>query len=494
MNFHSVEFLAFLALVLPLFWCLANRRTARTLILLVASLYFYGSYELWYLWLIVFSTLLDYVCGNVIQRAAERGALATKRLGLIVSLVGNLGVLAFFKYTDWFVESAQVALDWCTAGAWALGVDFDLWALRTELLPSALLESNVGRILVPVGISFYTFQTLSYTIDVYRGTLRPARNLLDFALFVSFFPQLVAGPIVRAVDFLPQLELKPRFDRARLHEGLWRISTGLLKKIALADVLGAYLVDPCYTQPENYTALVHLLALYAFTLQIYFDFSGYSDIAIGTAKLFGFDLIENFLLPYRSRSLREFWRRWHISLSSWVRDYIYFPLGGSRGSQGRVAANLLVTMLVIGVWHGASLLWVAYGLMQGLVMVAERACERRRGGALFATTPLSSFVSWFATFHFIVFSCLFIRSRSVAELVGMTTSFGEGGLDQVPTWAYWALVGGALTHFWPRAITEAFHRAMLRMPTPLAGFTAGLAAGAVAVLVVGDTPYIYFQF
>ncbi len=487
MNFHSLGFLTFLAVVLPLFWLLANHRGKRSWLLVLASLYFYGSYEFWYLSLILFSTFLDYYCGREIYVAMQAGNAARRRNFLLLSLLGNLGVLGFFKYTDWLVRSAQLGIE-------ALGLDFDLWATRTRLLPDWLLSSDAVHILVPVGISFYTFQTLSYTIDIFRGKLAPARNMRDFMLFVAFFPQLVAGPIVRAADFLPQLELRPRFDRERLHEGLWRMSTGLLKKIAIADVLGGYLVDPVYAEPGNYTLAVHVLCLYAFAFQIYFDFSGYSDIAIGTAKLMGFDLPENFELPYRSRSVREFWRRWHISLSSWVRDYIYFPLGGSRGGELRVSRNLMVTMLVIGVWHGASILWVLYGCLQGVVMIGERFFERLRGGKEFATSTATNLISWAATFHFIVFSCLFIRAKSWDELVGMLSSFGEQGTAAIALVGYAALIGGALTHFWPKAITEAAHQALLRMPTPLAGFVTGVAAGLVAVLVVGETPYIYFQF
>jgi D-alanyl-lipoteichoic acid acyltransferase DltB (MBOAT superfamily) len=486
-NFHSVEFLVFLAIVLPAFWLLANRRTPRNTLLLAGSLLFYGAYEAWYLSLLVFSTLLDWYSGNAIHRARERGDARAMKWGLGLSLTGNLGVLAFFKYTDWVAESLQALVR-------ALDIGVDPWLVRTRLLPEFLLDDATARLIVPVGISFYTFQTLSYTIDVYRGTLKPARNILEFGMFVAFFPQLVAGPIVRAADFLPQFDLRPRHSRARLHEGLWRISTGLLKKVAIADVLGGYLVDPVYAQPELYSPLVHALALYGFAFQIYCDFSGYSDIAIGTSKLLGFDLVENFVTPYRSLGLREFWRRWHISLSSWVRDYIFFPLGGSRGSELKVARNLMITMFVIGIWHGASLLWACYGLLQGAMMVLERFLERLRGGRPFPTTPLKRAIAWCLTFHFIVVSCLFIRARSTDELVAMVGSYGPQGVDAIGHWAWWALAGAALTHFAPTGLVEAVHRAFLRAPTLVVGVVTGLAAGAVAVLVVGDTPYIYFQF
>ena len=487
MNFHSLEFLGFLALVLALFWWAANRRGLRTGILLVASLVFYGSYELWYLSLILFSVALDWWCGNSIQRARERDDPGGMRRGLYFSLLGNLGVLGFFKYTDWVFENLELL----SAG---LGLGISPWNWRIGVMPDFLLDSELGRMIVPVGISFYTFQTLSYTIDIYRGQLQPARTLGEFALFVSFFPQLVAGPIVRASTFLPQLELQPRFDRERLHSGLWRIATGLLKKVAIADVLGAYLVDPVYGSPELYSEGVHLLALYGFALQIYFDFSGYSDIAIGTAKLMGFDLPENFDLPYRSRSVREFWRRWHISLSTWVRDYVYFPLGGSRGSELRVARNLVVTMFVIGIWHGASALWACYGLLQGFVMVLERALERARGGREFARSIPTNLLAWVLTFHFTVLSLVFIRARDLGHFADMLTTFGEQGFVSVHSYAWWALAGGVLTHFVAPSLTVAAERRFMAMPTALAGLVVGVAAGCVAVLVVGDTPYIYFQF
>jgi alginate O-acetyltransferase complex protein AlgI len=487
LNFHSVQFLAFLAVVLPLFWLLANRRQARTGLLLVASLFFYGSYTFWFLALIIYSTFLDWVCGNQIHAARERGDLDRARRFLWVSLAGNLGVLAFFKYTDWLLRSIAQGLS-------LFGIEWDAVAWKVASMPRFLLNAELTSLIVPVGISFYTFQTLSYTIDIYRGQLKPAKSFTDFSLFVAFFPQLVAGPIVRAIEFIPQLEFRPRLSKERLREGLWRMNTGLLKKIGIADMLGQHLVDPVYAQPDEYSAVVHLLALYAFAFQIYFDFSGYSDIAIGTSKLVGFDLTENFVTPYRSRSVREFWRRWHISLSSWVRDYIYFPLGGSRGGENRVRRNLLITMLVIGVWHGASILWVLYGLMQGGVMIVERIFERARGGKEFATNLPRSLMSWALTFHFIVFSCLFIRARSWDELVGMVSVTGDTGPGAINVWAYWALGFGALTHFWPPSITEWFHRRFLSCPELLVGLLTGLVAGLVALLVVGQTPYIYFQF
>jgi len=489
-TFHSFQFALFMALVVPLYWLLANRRDARYALLLVASYVFYGLYEFWYLSLIVFSTLLDYHCGRRIHAApSERG----RRAWLCCSLIGNVGVLAFFKYTDWALDSLKLGLA-------ALGVHVDLHAIKLQLLPAALMDprtldgDGVARILVPVGISFYTFQTLSYTIDVYRGKLAPARNLRDFALFVAFFPQLVAGPIVRAVHFIPQLDLRPRFDRGRLHDGLFRMGVGLSKKVMLADVIGGQLVDPVYAAPDEYTPLVHALCLYGFAFQIYFDFSGYSDIAIGAARMLGFDLPENFDLPYRSRSVREFWRRWHISLSFWVRDYIYFPLGGSRGAEWRVQRNLFITMLTIGLWHGASLLWVAYGTLQAVALIGERIVERMRGGRPFATSAARGFSTGVLTFHFIVLTCLFIRARSMEHIEIFLTRSGPNGWDTVGWTGLVALGFGALTHWMPPRLGTGFKERLVAMPTPVAGAVFGLVIGLVAVLVVGETPYIYFAF
>jgi D-alanyl-lipoteichoic acid acyltransferase DltB (MBOAT superfamily) len=478
--FHTWQFGLFLIAVLALFWALSRRRGARLGLLLVASYWFYGSWEPWFLLLIAFSTVLDYACGIAIERSGTRSG---KRVALLCSLVGNLGLLFFFKYSAWIGGLLQPLVDWLDLGF--TPADWG-WAKPDG-------EGGWAQKLVPVGISFYTFQTLSYTIDIYRGVLRPTKSFRDFALFVAFFPQLVAGPIVRAVDFLPQLDLAPRLDRARLHDGLWRIGIGLAKKALIADVLGRYLVDPVYASPEGFSPLLHLAALYAFTFQIYFDFAGYSDIAIGVGRLFGFDLPENFRAPYQSLSIREFWRRWHITLSSWVRDYVFFPLGGSRGSELKVVRNLFVTMVLIGLWHGASILWVYYGLLQGGVMALERRFEAWRGGRPFATTAPRKALAWLLTFHFVAFSCLFIRAVDVEQLTSMLSTFGPA--EPVERWAWIALAVGALTHFLPQRFVDACADRVRALPTAVLGLALGLLCGALIWVMVGDsTAFIYFQF
>lgn len=469
MNFHSVTYGVFLAVVFTLFWLTYRSRNLRSAIMLVASYVFYGAFNPLFLGLIGFSTLLDYRCGILIAKSESK---ATKRAALLASLVLNLGLLGFFKYYDFGVENLGRLFAW-------MGVGFPLETLG---------------IIVPVGISFYTFQTLSYTIDIYRGRMPPARNLMDFALFVAFFPQLVAGPIVRAIDFMPQLERPPRFTRERLHDGLYRIAIGLGKKVLVADVVGKYLIDPVYTDPGSFSPVMHVIVLYGFLVQIYYDFSGYSDIAIGSARLFGFDLPENFELPFRSLSVREFWRRWHITLSSWLRDYVYFPLGGSKRAEPRVLLNLMITMILIGLWHGASWPWAVFGTVQGLAVCFERTIERWWGRP-FATGPLRRFLLWLWMSQFIAITYICVRAEDMGEVSGMLFEFGSSkGFTDIDVYAWISLAAGLALHFMPEGFYPWARSVYLRMPTLLAGAIAGIIAGLAGYLLLGEQPFIYFQF
>lgn len=470
MNFHSVSFGVFLAVVFGLFWLTYRSRNLRSAIMLVASYLFYGAFEPWFLTLIAFSTLLDYHVGRAIHASENEG---TRKRLLLLSLGANLGLLGFFKYWDWGVENVHAVLGW-------VGIDASIPMLRMA---------------VPVGISFYTFQTLSYTIDIYRRRMVPARNMLDFALFVAFFPQLVAGPIVRAIDFLPQLERPPALTKERLHDGLFRIALGVGKKILIADVVGNYLVGPVYANPADYPPEIHLLMLYGFMVQIYYDFSGYSDIAIGSARLFGFNLPENFNLPYRTWSIRDFWRRWHITLGAWVRDYVYFPLGGSRGSNLRVSFNLMATMLIIGLWHGASWLWVVFGVMQGVASVFERSMELARGGKPWAVTwPRKAFL-WILLMQFHALTYVCIRAQTMDEAWDILTTFGRvKGPGDFEVYLWPALLVGIGIHFVPKAFYRWCHRTYLGMPTACAGAIMGVVCGLAAFLALGEIPFIYFQF
>jgi D-alanyl-lipoteichoic acid acyltransferase DltB (MBOAT superfamily) len=367
MLFASFDFLLFLPPVLGAYWLLAHRPRARFLVLVVASYFFYcagakpagGALPpAWYfVGLLALTTWVDFTAALLMRRSQERGG--TGRGWLIFSLVFSLGLLGYFKYTRFALEVAEGI-------AAASGLP---WTAPTL------------RIALPIGISFYTFQSMSYTIDVWRRKLEPERSLLRYAMYVAFFPQLVAGPILRATEFLPQLGNRPRLTRADVDFALYRITKGIFKKAVLGDLIAARFTDLVFSAPADYSSAENLIALYAFTLQIYADFSGYSDVAIGVARLFGFQFPENFDRPYRATSVADFWRRWHITLSTWLRDYLFFPLGGSRLGLTRTCVNLWVTLFLIGMWHGASYNFLIYANLQAAAIVLHRIVIQRSASA-----------------------------------------------------------------------------------------------------------------
>ncbi len=390
MLFASFDFLIFFVPVLLGFWALRNHPAARVVLLLGASYFFYMAGARppqgeisppWYFaGLLVASTVLDYVASGRIHRAspelrspdASVAARAKRRRNawLLASLVGNLGLLGYFKYADFLMQATVDVIEAILPGS-----------LGTTVAPTIAP-------LLPIGISFYTFQSLSYTIDVWRERLTPEPSFRRFALFVVFFPQLVAGPIVRASELLPQLHRRPTIRPDEIEWALFRIFKGLIKKVVLGDFIAVYFTDIVFDAPGDFTSLEILLALYAFTLQIYADFAGYSDIAIGVAKLLGFEIPENFDRPYQGRDIGEFWRRWHMTLSTWLRDYLFFPLGGSRGGKARTYFNLWVTMFLVGMWHGASWNFVIYSNLQGGAMLFNRWNRLRERG------PARSMLLW----------------------------------------------------------------------------------------------------
>jgi len=374
MLFASFDFLIFFVPVLLAFWALRNHPAARVLMLLGASYFFYmggsrppdgGVSPPWYFaGLLLGSTVLDYVASRQIHRASPasrspdpalaRRAKTSRNAWLLASLIGNLGLLGYFKYAGFLMQATIDVIE--------------------AVLPGTLGTSVAPMLapLLPIGISFYTFQSLSYTIDIWRERLTPEPSFHRFALFVVFFPQLVAGPIVRASEFLPQLHRRPKLRPDEIEWALFRIFKGLIKKVVLGDFIAVYFTDIVFDTPGDFTSLEVLLALYAFTLQIYADFAGYSDIAIGVAKLLGFQIPENFDRPYQARDVGEFWRRWHMTLSTWLRDYLFFPLGGSKGGKARTYFNLWLTMFLVGMWHGASWNFVIYSNLQGGAMLFNR--------------------------------------------------------------------------------------------------------------------------
>ena len=344
MLFNSFEYAVFFAVTLALYFRLGLR--ARWPILLVASYIFYMGWQPLFVLLLMFSTLVDYIGGLVIDRAQRN---STRKLALCMSVGVNLSLLGVFKYYNFFLRNV-------TSFGHAFGYD---------------LQFIYINVILPVGISFYTFQSLSYTFDVYARKLRAQPNLFRYALYVAFFPQLEAGPIERAARFVPQLQTDKTADPGRFRSGLWLIGYGLFKKMCISDVIAPAVVA-IYAQPKTFPGSYLLIASFLFAIQIYCDFSGYSDIAIGCARMLGFDLMINFQQPYFSRSLTEFWRRWHISLSTWFRDYVYFPLGGSKRSVLRSIRNIMIVFALSGVWHGAAWTFIIWGGLHGMILCLER--------------------------------------------------------------------------------------------------------------------------
>ena len=481
MLFNSLEYGLFLVVVLAIYLVVNHR--AQNFLLLIASYLFYGLWDYRFLTLIFASTFIDYLAAIWIDAARRQEKNGLARLAFAVSLVSNLGMLAFFKYYNFFIDSANQLLG-------TLG------------LPSSLPVLNI---ILPVGISFYTFQTLSYTIDVYRGELAARRNFLDFALFVSFFPQLVAGPIERASEFLPQVERPRIITRQHVSEGLYLIIIGLVRKVAIADSAGA-LADQFFEKPGDYSSIQLVAALILYSLQIYGDFAGYTDIARGSASLLGFRLMRNFAHPYFAIGFSDFWRRWHISLSTWLRDYLYVPLGGNRRGRGRTYANLLTTMLIGGLWHGASWNFVIWGALHGAYLAVERLWHDLRrpaetsSNANHATrrrpAPLPvRLLQMAATFAIVTFTWLFFRGGNMALisefLTGLAQFSWSGEAILLPVAILTLLT---LCIDVPQYLSDDEYVWLHFGPVTRGAFT----ATAVLLLIfsgnVGREAFIYFQF
>jgi len=466
MSFNSSEFLFFFPLVLVAYTLTFHRERWREVMLILASYLFYMSWNWRYAGLLVFATVVDYSVGRLIVQESRPGV---RRIILIASLCSNLGMLCVFKYYNFFVE-----LSGPITTIFGLDVSF----LKHELL-------------LPIGISFYTFQTMSYTIDLYRGEKVLEKDFLKFAVFVSFFPQLVAGPIVRARHFLPQLHRIPAVSQDRIQDGLLLVFRGLFKKIAIADLLGLLAVDKVFANPAAFSSWDLMIALYAYTFQIYNDFSGYSDIAIGLARILGFDLPQNFNRPYLSQSVREFWTRWHISLSTWLRDYLYISLGGNRMPRWRMRVNIMITMLLGGLWHGAALHFIAWGAYHGFLLMLFR---RKDDGVISS--------EWWVTlrrqvvcFHLIVLGWLLFRVQDLPNLVQYVEGLAKNGMGTQFHGLFYMILGLAIVlHIVPIERWKKIETQFFRLPV-------SVQAGAYAILLVlycGFTlespAFIYFQF
>lgn len=394
MSFISLEFILFALIVFPLYFLIPQRH--RWLYLLVASYIFYAYWEVTYLALIIFSTIVDYVIARMIDNTPSE-AVTRRKLYLSISVIVNLGVLLTFKYFNFFSKSLVSVFA-------SMGIPVDIGMLN---------------VLLPVGISFYTFQSMAYTIDVYRGQLSAHRHLGIFATYVAFFPQLVAGPIERATNMLPQFERHVTFDYDRVVSGLRLALWGVFKKVVIADRLAIY-VNTVYNDSHGYSGLTLLLATFFFTFQIYCDFSGYSDIAIGIARIMDFDLMENFRRPYLAISMSDFWRRWHISLSTWFRDYVYIPLGGNRRGLYRQMLNMFIVFAVSGLWHGANWTFVVWGIYHGVIVAAEILFKSTRIKIL-PDNLLSHGIKMLYAFVLAYLGWIFFRANSIDDALYIIT-------------------------------------------------------------------------
>lgn len=467
--FNSGFFLFFFLFILVFYRFFWHNYRAKVFFLMTMSLYFYFKSSGVFFVLIIISSIIDFIAGKLIHNSESPGY---RKLMLVVSLVMNLGILGYFKYTNFFLDTFN-----------QIGVsNFDML-----------------DIFLPVGVSFFTFQSMSYTIDIYRRQLEPEKKFADFLFFVSFFPQLVAGPIVRASDFLPQIKNDVFVSREDIGRALFLIIAGLFKKAVIADYISINFIDRVFEWPTRFTGVENLMALYAYAIQLYCDFSGYSDMAIGLALLLGFKLPINFNSPYKAASITEFWQRWHISLSSWLRDYLYIGLGGNRKGNIRTYVNLILTMLLGGLWHGASWRMVIWGLIQGTALAVERKFGIQKWTQ---RSKLNRLIGFIITFNLFTFTLLFFRAQSHQVALEMLSQMWNYFNPEVfiqfiegyPLVCILILIG-YITHFTPIKWEEKAQQLITNLP-----FIGKVILIAVVIWVVAQfktadiQPFIYFQF
>jgi len=474
MLFNSFEFVIFFLIVYALYRILPHK--AQNLMLLAASYFFYGFWDWRFLSLIGYSTLIDYFCG---LRIETLGVSEKRKKFLWLSIGSHLAILGFFKYFNFFAGNLQTLAN--------------LFGFH--------LDSPTLNIILPVGISFYTFQAMSYTIDVYRGKMKPTRNLIDFALYIAFFPQLVAGPIERATSLLPQISRKRIITEQQTDEGLWLIFWGFFKKVFVADNL-ANIVNAVFSRTGLVSGSETLMGLYAFAFQIYGDFSGYSDIARGTAKLMGIELMVNFKFPYFVTNPREFWKNWHISLSTWLKDYLYVPLGGNRHGRRKTCRNIFLTMFLGGLWHGAAWTFALWGAYHGILLILHRTVEwflpKRQSGNYFPRSVKNG-LGIFLMFHVTCFGWLLFRSQNFSQISDCLKSLFLNFLPFGPDAADYGL--SIVFYAWLLLLVETFEK---RKEDLLIVFRwPALARWALFILMFyliafwgefGARGFIYFQF
>jgi D-alanyl-lipoteichoic acid acyltransferase DltB (MBOAT superfamily) len=470
MLFPTIEFALFFAVVFPLTWLLNDLNTAKKWFLVAASYFFYAAWRADFTLILLTSSVVNFCLALLLGRLADsRGRLALLWLGIAV----NLGVLGAFKYYNFFAAST---MNLASTVGWNLQIPF----------------FEVG---LPIAISFLTFHALSYIIDVYHRKLAPTRSLVDILLYISFFPHLIAGPIVRAKAFLEQTVRRSNPKDIRLGFAVFLIVGGLFKKVIVANYLSTDFVDGVFRSPTEYSRLDLLLGMYAYALQIYCDFSAYTDIAIGVANLLGYQFPQNFNQPYRALSVQDFWRRWHMTLSFWLRDYLYIPLGGNRGGALFTYRNILITMVLGGLWHGASVSFIIWGLLHGLALVVERMLGVTGPGG---HRHVPAAISWLVTFHFVCLTWVFFRAPSLdGALAYLSTLVASDAIwsTTVTPLVLLMLAFGALTQIIPDAW---FERLEVRYDRASIAVKVALPFAAIFLVAVaapgGVPPFIYFQF
>jgi alginate O-acetyltransferase complex protein AlgI len=472
MSFLSLNFFLFMGAVFFLNRIFLKRLVLRKTMLLAASYYFYMVWDWRFASLVLIITLVNYLAG---ARIAAGRSLAQKRAWLGFAIVVCLGVLAYFKYVNFLLSGFLSILE-------SFGLHPDIATLQ---------------VILPIGISFFTFQALSYSIDIYRGKEVPCRSVLDFSLFVAFFPTILSGPITRSRDLLPQFREPFPDSGERLESGLILVVKGFVKKVALADVLAVQIVNPAFQSPELLSPAFLLLAVYAYSFQIYMDLSGYTDIARGSAKMLGFELPENFNRPYLAESVSNFWQRWHISMSSFFRDYLYFGVGGS--NKGNVYINLMITFVAIGIWHGAGMKFVIYGFLHGGMVGIERWGRGRIVVPEFmgvSAANLARAIGVIFTFNFISFSRILFRAPDISGAFEYLISMSKFGSEHLPFTAMGlvALSAAAILHWCPRRWVDGGVESLRMAPAVVQGAMI-VAVGCALLAIAGDfVPFIYFQF
>jgi len=467
MFFNSLEYFVFLAIVLALYYSFSHRW--QNYMLLAVSYFFYGYWDYRFLSLMLISTVVDFFAGRIVDHATTE---SKRRTFLAISMIVNLTFLGFFKYFNFFIDSAERVLS-------AAGMGF---------------SAPVLYVILPAGISFYTFESMSYVIDVYRRKVKSTDNFFDFALFIAFFPKLVAGPIMRIDDLLPQIERKRVVTSEHILSGVTLILVGLFRKVVIADAIGG-VVDVIFSNPAAHTTPELLKGIYLFALQIYCDFSGYSDIARGSSRLLGMDLMLNFDHPYFSANITEFWRRWHISLSTWFRDYLYIPLGGNRVAKWRGYLNTMIVFLVSGLWHGAAWTFVAWGGLHGLFLVVHRMLSGGKA-AVESKRDWRWLLSVVYTFHCVLFAWIFFRAHGFGQAFAFINGIvALRGMETLGTVLPSILIPWLLLFAIdiPQFMAKE-HTALLRWPIALRNVA---IAGMLFLIFLGlgtRAPFIYFQF